>query len=65
LGSIIGNGCRTIGAQEFRHFLDIVEMRSIEVRSEKTLIGLVRRLTSRKRGSMALVVLTRLRSAKD
>jgi hypothetical protein len=25
LGSIIGNGCRTIGAQEFRHFLDIVE----------------------------------------
>ena len=40
-------------------------MRSIEVRSEQTPIGRVRRLTSRKRRSMALVVLTGLRSAMD
>ena len=39
-------------------------MRSIEVRSWKTPIGRVRRRTSRKRRSMALVVRTALRSAE-
>jgi hypothetical protein len=40
-------------------------MRSIEVRSEKPPMGLVRRRTSRKRRSMALVVRTFLRSTRD
>jgi hypothetical protein len=40
-------------------------IRSIEVRSEKTPMGRVRRRTSRKRRSMAVVVLTFLRSARD